>query len=570
MLGDRLDGIGYAKGLYFGIHDGKKLAPYPKKDASAKVNELVKKLRYFCERDVDPDAIDRNAEIPQSVIDGLGKLGILGACLPEDIGGLGLGQASYCQLLEVLGSHCASTALFVNAHHSIGPRALVLFGTEAQQAEWLPKMVSGEWISAFALTEPEAGSDAGNVQTMATPTPDGKGYVLNGEKRWITNGGIAKALIVMARTPVPGSDKTKVTAFQVSPDFEGFKVVETRMKKMGVRGTATSRLEFHDMYVPKENILGELGRGLKVALTVLDYGRTTFGATCTGAAKFCINKAKAHVKQRVQFGQSLSEFELVKEKIAWMFAGEYAMEAMTYQTAALIDSGEEDYMLETAMLKVFATETLGKILDDTFQLHGGLAYFCDEPFERMYRDARINTIGEGANDVLRAFIALMGMRDVGLSLEGVLNALKNPLKNLGKLGSFAGGRLERIFSAPDVEVRSSELEPDATRIGKLLAKFSGQIEKLLRIYREDVLDKQCKLAKIADCATDLYACGCVLARMDATLTEAHGNGGNETLNELERGRFFLHLAEQRILRRLQDLWTDDDKMGLFADRMLEA
>src|SRR5918996_2056146 len=369
------------------------------------------------EQQIDPAAIDRQAEIPQSVIDGLGRLGILGACLPANCGGLALSQSSYCRLLEVLGGHCGSTALFVNAHHSIGPRALVLFGTEEQQRRYLPKLASGEWISAFALTEPEAGSDAANVQSTATPTPDGRGFTINGQKRWITNGGIAQVLTVMARTPTADGRESKITAFIVTPDMPGFEVVEARMPKCGVRGTATARLAFHNMFVPRENVLGQLGKGLKVALTVLDYGRTTFGASCTGAAKACLARAVVHANTRVQFGQTLGSFELVQDKLAYMAASTFAMEAATYQTAALIDSGVDDYMLETAMLKVFATDCLWRIINDTIQIFGGKAYFTDEPFERMMRDARINIIGEGANDVLRVFTALVGMRDVGLELE---------------------------------------------------------------------------------------------------------------------------------------------------------
>lgn len=568
LLGDRLEGVGFAKALFFGKHLRARLTPYPKRKANAEVNDLVARLQKFCEEKIDPNAIDNDARIPDSVIEGLGKLGVLGACLPKDIGGLGLSQSAYCQLLEVLGHHCASTALFVNAHHSIGPRALVLFGTEEQQKQWLPKMVTGECISAFALTEPEAGSDAGNVQTMATPSPDGKGYLLNGEKRWITNGGIAESLIVMARTPVEGSTETKISAFQVSSKTKGFEVVEERMEKMGVRGTATSRLAFHDMYVAKEDIIGEVGRGLKVALTVLDYGRTTFGATCTGAAKFCIERSKEHVLTRVQFQQPLAAFELVKEKIAHMFAGVYAMEAMTYQTASLIDSGDDDYMLETAMLKIFATETLNKILDDTFQLHGGKAFFLDEPFHRMVRDAKINTIGEGANDVLRVFVALGGMRGVGKSLEELLEAAKNPLKNLGQLGSFAGERLERIFAFPTVTVNATQLEPEAKRIAKLLGRFSNNVEKLLVKYREEILDRQCKLAPIGDTAIDLYACGCVLARLDSTLTDHHVDP-TVAQNELEAGRHFIRLAEQRIEERFRQLQQDDEPTMQYADRVLK-
>ena len=568
LLGDRLGEIGFAKGLYFGQYQGAKLLPYPDLEVDAATNNKVAELQQFCRDQINPDAIDRNAEIPQSVIDGLGRLGILGACLPTDVGGQGMSQTQYCRLLEVLGGWCGGTALFVNAHHSIGPRALVLFGTAEQQARWLPPMASGEWISAFALTEPEAGSDAANVQTRAVPTADGAGYLINGEKRWITNGSLAQALIVMARTPIAGSNETKITAFQVMADMPGFEVVEARMPKMGVRGTATARLRFNNMFVPKENVLGPLGGGLRVALTVLDFGRTTFGATCTGAAKFCCERSREHVKQRVQFDQPIANFELVKRKIARMHAGAYAMEACTYQTALLIDSGEDDYMLETAMLKVFNTEVLWQILDDTFQLHGGMAYFNDQPFERMIRDARINTIGEGSNDVLRPFIALVGLRDVGLQLQGILQSLSQPLRNLGRLSGFAGQRLERLFTSPDVRVRSSALQKDAAQIGRLVGKFGSHNERLLRTYQEEVLDRQYQLARVANAAMLLYASSCVLSRLDAALANRRLSEAQQQ-QELRTGRHFLRSASRTIEQNLAAAWDNDDEATTeFADFVL--
>ncbi len=523
-------------------------------------------MQQFCEREIDPVQIDREARIPDRVIRGLGELGVLGACLPPRVGGLGLSQTDYCRILEVIGSHCASTALFVNAHHSIGPRALVLFGTPAQQEQWLPKLVTGEWISAFALTEPQAGSDAGNVQTTAMPTADGTGFILNGEKRWITNGGIADAVIVMARTP--HGEGSRVTAFQIARHTPGFEVIEERMEKMGVRGTATSRLRFNEMFVGRDAILGEEGQGLRVALTVLDYGRTTFGATCTGVAKDCLKRTIEHVKSRVQFGRPLAEFEFVQEKVASMAAMTYAMEATTFQTAAVIDAGAEEYMLETAMLKVFATEALWKILDDGFQLQGGKAYFCDEPFERMVRDARINTIGEGANDVLRAFIALVGIRDVGLSLEALLDAVRNPLRNLGALSRALGDRAERLFTTPDVGVRSGELESDAHQLGKLVADFGGAVEWLLRKYREQILDCQCQLGRISNASMNLYACGAVLNRLDQSL--ATTNGEMPTL-ELATARHFFRLAKRHIDRDLAGIKDNDDELlRQYARRLLAS
>ena len=570
ILGDKLQEVGFAKGLFFGQYLGDKLLPYPDTSDNQQVNQLVADLRQYCAQKIDSVAIDRKAEIPQEVISGLGKLGVLGACLPKSCGGMDLSQSAYCRILEVLGGHCGSTALFVNAHHSIGPRALVLFGTEDQKRKWLPKLATGEWISAFALTEPEAGSDAANVQTTATPTADGKGYVLSGEKRWITNGGIAQVLTVMARTPTGKPGESKITAFLVTPDMPGFQVVEKRMEKCGVRGTATSRLAFKDMFVPKENVLGPLGKGLRVALTVLDFGRTTFGASCTGAAKYCVARAVAHANTRVQFGETLGSFELVKEKLAYMQAGAFAMEACTYQTAALIDSGEGDFMLETAMLKVFSTEVLWKIINDTFQLHGGTAYFTDQPFERMMRDARINTIGEGANDVLRAFTALVGMREVGLELEGVLNAFSHPLGNLTRLGRFAGRKLGSMLVAPQVPVRSPELETDAADLGKLVSALGSNVERLLRTYQKEIVDRQYLLGRIADAATEIYVSSCVLNRLDHLIRHSHDDG-RELAGQLETGRYYLRTARRRIKKSLADLWDNDDEgTTSLARRMLRT
>jgi alkylation response protein AidB-like acyl-CoA dehydrogenase len=504
------------------------------------------------------------------VIEGLGRLGILGACIPKSCGGLELSQTSYCRLLEVLGGHCASTALFVNAHHSIGPRAVTLFGTDEQKRRWLPKTASGEWISAFALTEPEAGSDAANVQSTATLTSDGTAYKINGEKRWITNGGIADILTVMARTSMPDSDEKKISAFLVTPDMPGFEVVQQRMSKCGVRGTATSRLAFRDMLVPRENLLGQLGQGLRIALTVLDFGRTTFGASCTGAAKFCVAKAIEHANRRVQFGQTLGSFELVKEKLARMQADTFAMESCTYQTAALIDSGQGDFILETAMLKVFSTEVLWRIINDTFQLYGGKAYFTDEPFERMLRDARINLIGEGANDVLRAFTALVGMRDVGLELQGIVSAIKRPLGNLSKIGQFAGRKLGARLLAPNVPVRSAILEDDAARLGRAINSLGLHVERLLRTYQLEIVDRQHHLARVADAATELYVSACVLNRIDQELRDSEMSNGESNIG-LVTAQYFLRTSLRRVRRLLKSLWDNDDpSTNSLADLMLAS
>src|SRR5262249_17528014 len=256
-------------------------------------------------------AIDRNADIPRDVIDGLGRVGVLGATALSEYGGRGFPQMANCKIFEEIGRAGASASVFLKAHPSIGIRAPLLVRTAEEKQKWLPKLVTGEWLGAFALTEREAGSDAANVQMKATPSDDGSHFILNGEKRYITNAAIAQVLTVMARAPVPGKPgKDAITAFLVTPDMPGFEILEARMPKMGIRGTATGRFAMRDVRVPKENILGRPGKGLKVALTVLDFGRTTFGACCTGAAKTCLELAVKHANTRKQFNKTLGNFHL--------------------------------------------------------------------------------------------------------------------------------------------------------------------------------------------------------------------------------------------------------------------
>jgi acyl-CoA dehydrogenase family protein 9 len=553
--------LGFANGLFFGHFNGGQILPYPqlKPEEGETVAKAVADVRRFTEEHIDAAAIDRTAEIPPRVIAGLAELGVLGMTAPAEHGGRGMSQLGYCRVMEVIGGHDAAVAVFVNAHHSIGIRALLLYGTEEQKRRYLPELVSGRGLGAFALTESEAGSDAANVQSTAMPSTDGQTYVLNGQKRYITNGGIARVLTVMARTPVPGSSETKVSAFLVTPDMPGFEVVEARMEKVGIRGTATARLAFHNMPVPAENVLGQLGRGLQIALNVLNYGRITFGASCTGAAKVCLRAAARHAKQRVQFKETLSEFELVKEKIAYMAAHAFAMEATVDQCAALIDRGA-DIKLETAMLKVWSTDALWKIVNDTLQIHGGQGFFCDEPYERMMRDARLNMIGEGANDVLRCFIAMVGMKPVIDQLLGVRSALAHPFQGLGTLWNFGRQRVGAQLGLvkPEVPVHSAELRPQAQQLAKRISEFGLAVQKALFRHREDIVDRQYVLARIADAACELYASGCTLSRLEHLLTEGNGNPA-EIRRDVIAGKYFLRLADRRVRHCLAALRDNDDE-----------
>lgn len=555
--------LGFAKGLFLGRFVADWAMPYPRVSAAqqAELDESLAIVGDFLDQHLDPVAIDRDADIPREVIDGLAQTGVLGMTAPKEYGGRGFSQMAYCRILEEIGARCAATSVFTNAHHSIGIRALLLFGTREQKQKWLPPLVSGEQLAAFALTEQEAGSDAANVQTMAQPSADGSHFILNGEKRYITNAAIAQVLTVMARTPVLGTDKTAITAFLVTPDMPGFTMLEPRMEKLGIRGTATGRFAMRDMPVPKENVLGPIGKGLKVALTVLDFGRTTFGACCTGGAKTCLKLAVEHANKRRQFKKTLGDFDLVKKKIGRMAADIYAMEAMTVVTASLIDRGLEDYMIETAMLKVFTTERLWDAVNDAFQIHGGSAYFTDSPLERMLRDARINQIGEGSNEVLTSFIALVGMRGPGMEFKEIYDTMFKPTRGLGKAWTAGMNRLGAAVKIPSVPVRSESLRAQASQLGRLIWRFNLSVNRALITYREPVMDMQLIQERIAGTATEMFASACVISRLDAELQGTQN--GDVAAGSRRAGELFLRQSFHRIRRFLAEL-TDNDDAALLA------
>ena len=567
LLGE-VEKLGFAKSIFFGRVRGDLLFPYPTLSPAqqAAADEAYARVKQFADSSIDAAKIDRESLIPDSVIRGLGELGVLGMTVPTEFGGRGFNQQQYIRIMELLGGHCASTAVFVNAHQSIGCRALILFGTTEQQARWLPGMLTGSKIAAFALTEPEAGSDAGGVRTTATPTEDGTAYLLNGIKHYITNGGIADVLTVMARTP-DGKGGSKVTAFLVTPDMPGFEVLEARADKCGIRGTATGKMSFSNVRVPKENILGQIGRGLQAALTVLNFGRTTFGATCTGHAKVCLDAMIAHAKSRIQFQQPLAEFQLVQKKVAFAASHLFVMEAMTTQCAAFIDRGADDYMLETAMLKVFATEHLWTIVNDTIQVWGGKGYFTDQPLERWMRDARINTIGEGANDVLKAFIAVVGCKGPGEYLKNLRDDLVGGRWSLGKVlsGLGAGARLAAPWLAhsPTVPVREAELQSDARILAGSVKRLGTTLPHVFLKLKDETVFVQAQLVheRLADIAMDLYAAACVLSRLDALIAKPKPT---DRFADVTAGRSFLKMAFRRIENNFAALDDNDDEAWLAA------
>ncbi len=541
---------GFAQNLYFGTFDPSLAFPYPQvdKDELAQVEAYLAKVQAFVDSTINPEEIDRQASIPDEVIIGLGKLGVLGMTVPVENGGLGLSQYAYCKAVEIIAQKCSSTALFVNAHQSIGLKALVLFGTPSQRKQWLSRLAKGEMLAAFALTEPHAGSDASGIETRAVYDPQKKVYRLNGQKQWITNGSIAGLLTVMAKTEVetPTGKQDKVTAFIVTPDMPGFHIRTAALEKVGMRGSKTANLAFEDVQVPLENVLGPVGKGLKVCLTMLDYGRTTFGATCTGAGKMLLKKALQHANNRHQFNRPLASFALVKQKLATMAGLVYAMDATTYFTAGLIDARTEDIMLEAAMLKVFSSEALWLIVYETMQIYGGRSFFTDEPLERLMRDSRLNMIGEGSNEVLRAFIGVVGMRNIGMEMQDVQKALSNPFSDFQTLWKFGIHCLQRS-RLPHLPIHES-LQPEAKRLTKATRSFGFAITKLLIQYREEILEKQLLLDRIATSAIAIYTTTAVLGKLDAEIKELSVSPATSAAAKL-----YCHQAMDRVEQSLSAL-----------------
>src|SRR5258706_2008194 len=335
---------------------------------------FLQQLEKFLREQVDPDEIDRTGEIPQKVIDGLAAMGAFGIKISPSYGGLGLSQTNYSRAAMLLASYDGNLTALVSAHQSIGvPQPLIMFGSEEQKRKYLPRVAKGE-ISAFALTEPGVGSDPATMETRAEPTPDGKYFIINGEKLWCTNGVKAGVIVVMAKTPpkvVNGKERKQVTAFIVEMDMPGVKVVH-RCHFMGLRALYNGVVTFKDVLVPRENILLAEGKGLKVALMTLNTGRLTLPAACVGMSKKCLQIVKKWANERVQWGAAIGKHAAIAEKIARIAANTFAMESMTLYTASLVDRDKKaDIRLEAAMCKLWGTEVAWQIVDDTMQIRGG-------------------------------------------------------------------------------------------------------------------------------------------------------------------------------------------------------
>lgn len=568
----KIESLSFVKQLFFGKLDVSKVFPFPRLPLEEKerIDLFCHKLRQFSEAHIDPTTIDRQSKIPPEVIEGLAKYGMFGLSIPQSYGGLGLSFTAYCKALEVLSQRCASTAAFLTAHQSIGYKAILLFGSPEQKQKWLPAIAKGEVIASFALTEPKAGSDAGGVETKAVYDPERNVFYLTGKKQWITNGSMAKVLTVMASTDIDASvsHHESITAFIVTPDMPGFKITEAAQEKVGIRGIASSSLEFDHMEVPAENMLGKLGEGLKIALSVLDYGRITIGASCVGPAKVLVDDAFKYAHDRYQFQKPLSSFPLVKYKLSMLAAFAYAIDAVTYLAAGKVDRGEKDFMLEAAIVKVFSTEALWWMIFETMQIFGGKAMFTDRPYERMMRDCRPSMIVEGSNDVMRLFISTKGIKEVSVHFNEFLESLKNPLSSKAKMREFYR-YITELFWPTSIEISSSLLQKEAKTLEREVRRFGRGVMRLLWHYGDHASEKQLDLERIATAAICLYTSIAVLSKVDTEIERVHGK--IELLGQdLEIGQFFCRYALNKARIHLQSLFEKQDNAAeALSDRIVE-
>jgi alkylation response protein AidB-like acyl-CoA dehydrogenase len=541
MMGPEPEDMGFIKNAFWGRFREDLVFPYPQegREEKEKCDALLEELEDYLENEHPRVEIDQEQYIPESVIERLFDMGVMGMIIPEEYGGLGLGVTSYNRVLEMIGRYCASTAVMVSAHQSIGCKALVMFGDEEQKEKYLP-MVAREKLSAFCLSEPNVGSDAAAQQSFSVKTEDGD-YILNGEKKWSTSGAFSGLLTVMCknmvRDPETGElEQQGVNALVVTPDMDGVEVFEDNRAKTGIRGTWQARFRFNDVRVPQENLLHEEGKGLKVALSCLNYGRCTLSAGVTGAAKAAKEQGIKWAQTRYQFERPIADFELVQQKIARMSALTYAMDAMLYMMTGMLDRGDRDIMVETAMTKVFCSHYGWKVIDHALQIMGGEGYMEENELERSWRDNRIHAIVEGSNEVMQSFIFAYGGKQLAEQMVSIQEALtwdtdESVVDNVSRIARAATNPTvlkkalplgAELFlgvkkSAPEIRSVHPALRDQADRLARLVQRHSHYVKLVSKWEREDIVSHQAQQARVADNAIFVFALATSLSKMDDQL-----------------------------------------------------
>lgn len=545
---------------FLGKVDSTQVVPYPNVLDSDQT-DLLKLLLDQAERAIneinDPMKNDELGYVPEKTLEALKASGAYGLQVPEQYGGAELNSTQYGRMTEVMGAHDLGLGVFLTGHQGIGFKGLLICGTDEQKEKYLPQLASGEKMAAFALTEPASGSDASSISTRATLSEDGKFWILNGSKIWITGGGLADMFTVFAKTEVKdeksGQTKDKITAFFVERSFGGVTNGPPE-QKMGIKCSNTAELYFDNTPVPVENVLGGVGNGFKVAMQILNNGRFGMGTSLCGTMRNIICKATHHVSQRVQFGNKLQSFGTIQEKLARMSMYQYANESMAYMVSGTMDSGHQDYQLEAAVSKVFSSEAAWWVTDEAIQILGGMGYMRDTGLEKIMRDLRIFRIFEGTNDILRLFIALTGMQYAGSHLKHLRNAAKNPLKQenmsliVNEIGRRSIGDNNKINLHPNLYTASRTLCQDITKFGQC-------VEMLLVKYQKNIIEQQFLLNRVAEVAIDLYVSMSVLSRCSSSLEQELSSAQHEQLMT----NLWCREAHTRIVKNLGTL---SDKSAL--------
>ena len=503
---------------------------------------------------------DVDGDMPAEFLEELKEFGMFGLIIPEEYGGMALGNMAYSRTLQEVGRYDASVAVTIGAHSSIGMRGLLLFGTEEQKSHYMPRLASGELVAAFCLTESGAGSDAAAIKTTAVR--QGDDWVLNGNKLWITNGGFADFFTVFART-ASENEHGKMTAFIVTRDMEGVST-GPHEDKMGLRTNPTTNVLFDDVHVPAGNVLGEPGMGFKVAMQILNSGRTGLGGGSVGGMKRLIGLATGQANERKTFGQPISSYGLIKEKVGQMVVDCYTSEAVVTMVGGLVDGGYQEYAVEAAISKVYSTECLSRTADEALQIAGGNGYMREYPYERIVRDCRINRIFEGTNEILRLFIALTAMNDVAGQLKELSSSMKDvfsePIKGFGVLSDYARKHAQLRTGrggASKLQNLHEAIQPQAEAFEKDTRYLAQATDRILRKHGKNIIGKQFATKRLAGIMIDLFVMACTLSRVQASID---ANGAEKASKEIEILRVFTREARVRIKRNFRRIDNNEDEL----------
>jgi acyl-CoA dehydrogenase family member 9 len=561
----------FTKGIFLGEVREDLVFPFPALGGEEResLRMILDSFRAFAEDHVDTKRLDREGELSEDIRVGMAELGLMGLNIAEAYGGFGASSKVFNRVFGEIGATDPALCVYFGAHQSIGCKGISLFGSEDQKQRWLPRCASGETIAAFCLTEPGSGSDAQAMTSTAVLEPDGKHYLLNGTKIWISNAGWAGMFTVFAKVPVEidGARRQRVTAFIVDAHAPGISLGQPE-QKMGIKASDTRTVTFDNVLVPAEDRLGEVGQGFKIALEILNSGRLGLAAASSRGARAVMAVALAHAKQREQFGRPIGSFEMIQHKVAVNAAETYASDSAWLLTAGMVDRGGVDFSLETAACKIFASELAYRAANDALQIAGGIGYSKEYPYEQAVRDARINLIFEGTNEILRALIALSALQQPGERLRELGKAFRDPLHSIGAIGSYVAGRAKRQVTKPQFSRVHPALAAEAGMVAANVNALSLRVDTLLRRHGKSIIERQFHQQRLANVAIEIYLSVAVLSR---TTWELERAGEDGAAAELDCARLFIPAAMRRARRQLRALRTNQDaRTKVIAERALES